>query len=85
MRPEEEAGYEAGRAEFFLVCRGDPDAEKCWPKAAAAIGAAMGPFQTKIETQQDQIEHLKAEVAELREWLRLVGRDREEAAMADRA
>lgn len=78
LSEEEESGYEAARAEFFLVCRGDLDAEKCWPKAAAACGAAMGPSQAKIEA-------LKAEIEELKAWLKLVGREHEEnMRMADR-
>lgn len=78
LSEEEEVGYEVARAEFFLVCRGDPEAEKCWPKAAAACGAAMGPSQAKIEALKGEIEDLKA-------WLKLVGREQEEEMVADRA
>lgn len=78
LTEEEEAGYEAARAEFFLVCRGDPETEKCWPKAAAALGAGIRPFQAKVES-------LKAELAQAQEWIRLIGRSEAHEMTTERA
>lgn len=78
MSKEEKDAFDLGRTEFFMVCRGDPEAERQWPKAAAAIGAAVLPFKAKIEA-------LTGELAETKAWLKLLGRQEEQQMTAERA
>lgn len=77
MTAEEEAAYAAGREEFASVCRRDLNAEKQWPKAAAAIGAAMLPFKARIKA-------LEAENEQLRDAVALIGRTDELEMTANR-